>query len=389
MTTLTPSVAPNVTPTLITGSQIRSTVTSNNTIEISLIDVELPPAAADEIIIKVEATPLNPSDQASLFGVADITTVRASGNATSPHLSFDIPPHYMGFVATRLGKPLPVGGEGAGVVIAAGSSKEAQALLGKTVSIWAGGMFAQYRCVKHYQCMVMPEHITAKEAASSFINPMTALAMIETMRSEGHTALAHAAAASNLGQMLNRVCLDDGIDLVNIVRKPEQVALLKEQGAKYVVNSSSDSFISDLTAALVATGATIAFDPIGGGKLASDILSAMENVATAKMQYVDHYGSTVKKQVYIFGGLNMAPITLDRAFGFEWSISGWLLTNFLAKVDSKIKGQMIGRITAEINTTFASHYSQEISLAEALTLDAFLAYSKRLSNEKFLITPHK
>ena len=144
------------------------------------------------------------------------------------------------------------------------------------------GMYAQYRIAKVSDCMLLPEGVTPKQGASAFINPLTALGMAETMRREGHTALVHTAAASNLGQMLNRVCLMDGIDLVNVVRSAEQVDILRRIGAKYIVNSTSPTFNKDLTEALAETNATLAFDAIGGGPTAQTILASMEKVAVAR-----------------------------------------------------------------------------------------------------------
>jgi NADPH2:quinone reductase len=275
------------------------------------------------------------------------------------------------------------------MVVAAGESEAAQALLGKTVGMVGGEMYGQYRCLNVYQCMPLHEGTTAAEAASCFVNPMTALGMVETMRMEGHTALVHTAAASNLGQMLNKVCLADGIDLVNIVRKPEQEEILRALGAKYIVNSSSDSFYTDLTEALVATGATLAFDATGGGKLAGQILTCMEAAAVRNMTEYNRYGSDVFKQVYIYGGLDRSPTTLSRNFGFSWGLGGWLLTPFLQKAGLEKVMELRARVAGEIKTTFASHYTREISLAEVLSLDAMAVYGKQATGEKFLIKPHR
>ena len=295
----------------------------------------------------------------------------------------------MRMVAGRIGQSLPVGNEGAGVVVAAGSSDAAQALLGRVVGVAGGEMFAQYRCVDATQCLPLREGTTAAEGASCFVNPMTALGMVETMRMEGHTALVHTAAASNLGQMLNRICLADGIDLVNIVRKPDQEAILRDLGAKFIVNSSAADFMDDLTEALAATGATLAFDAIGGGKLAGQILTGMENVAARSLSAYNRYGSDVFKQVYIYGGLDRGPTTLNRNFGFAWSLGGWLLPNFLQRAGMERMVAMRERVAAEITTTFASHYNREVSLAEALSLTALSVYGKQATGEKFLINPQK
>jgi NADPH2:quinone reductase len=293
----------------------------------------------------------------------------------------------MKIVAGRMGESLPVGNEGAGVVVAAGSSDAAQALLGKTVGMVGGEMYAQYRCMNIMMCLELEEGTTAAEGASCFVNPLTALGMVETMRSEGHTALVHTAAASNLGQMLNRICLDEGIDLVNIVRKSEQEEILRKLGAQYICNTSSEDFMKELTEALVKTGATIAFDATGGGKLANQILSCMEAAAVQRMTQYNRYGSDVFKQVYIYGGLDTSPTVLSRNFGFTWSLSGWLLTPFLQKAGLEKLIEMRTRVAAELKTTFASHYTQEISLADVLSLDAIAQYNKRATGTKYLIKP--
>jgi NADPH:quinone reductase-like Zn-dependent oxidoreductase len=370
-----------------TGLQLRSLVKEDNTLELSLAEVAVPEPGPDEVLVRVEATPLNPSDLALLFGPADMTTAVAGGTPERPVVTADIPEKFMGMVAGRVGESMPVGNEGAGTVVAAGSSDAAQALMGKMVGIVGGEMYGQYRCVNVFMCLPLEEGTTASEGASCFVNPLTALAMVETMRMENHTALVHTAAASNLGQMLNRICIGDGIDLVNIVRKPEQEEILRELGAKYIVNSSSDSFHEELTDALEQTGATLAFDATGGGRLASDILTCMEAAAARSMTEYNRYGSDVYKQVYIYGGLDRSPTTLSRNFGFSWGIGGFLLTPFMQKVGFEKMGELRGRVAREIKTTFASHYTQEVSLAGALSLDAISVYGKQATGEKFLIKP--
>jgi len=368
--------------------QLRSLVTEEGTLELSLVDVEIPDPGPDEVIVKVEATPLNPSDLALLFGPADMSTARVSGTPQRPVISADIPSGLMKIVTARIGESLPVGNEGAGVVVAAGSSDAAQALMGKTVGMVGGEMYAEYRCMNVMMCLELQADTSAAEGASCFVNPLTALGMVETMRAEEHTALVHTAAASNLGQMLNRICQDENIDLVNIVRKSEQETLLREQGAKYICNSSSDSFMKDLTEALIATGATIAFDATGGGKLANQILTAMEAAAVKRMTEYNRYGSDVFKQVYIYGGLDTSPTVLNRNFGFSWSVAGWLLTPFLQKAGLEKLIAMRSRVAAEIKTTFSSHYTKEISLVDVLSLAAISQYNKRATGTKYLIKPH-
>ena len=370
-----------------TALQLRSTVKEDNTLEITLVDRAIPEPGPDEVLVQVEATPLNPSDLGLLFGPADLTTLRVSGTAEYPVVTADIPAELMKMVAGRIGQSMPVGNEGAGTVIGAGASDAAQALMGKRVGIIGGAMYSQYRCVNAFMCLELEAGTTAAEGASCFVNPLTTLAMVETMQMENHTALVHTAAASNLGQMLNRICMNEEIGLVNIVRKVEQEAILKDLGAKYIINSTSDSYYDDLTDALADTGATLAFDATGGGKLAGQILTCMEAAALRNMTEYNGYGSDVFKQVYIYGGLDRTPTTLTRNFGFSWSLSGFLLTPFLQKVGIEKSIQMRAKVAAEIKTTFASHYTKEVSLAEALSLEAMAVYGKQATGEKYLIKP--
>lgn len=372
-----------------TNIQLISTVNEDNTLTLALQAIDMPQPGADEIVIRIEAAPLNPSDLGVLFSAADMSTAKQSGTEQSPVITADIPVQFMPSLKTRVGVATPVGNEGAGTVVAAGSSPAAQALMGKTVAVIGGGTYRQYHCVNVQSCLELKEGTTAKEGASSFVNPLTALAMVETMRAEGHKAIIHAAAASNLGQMLNRICIADGVDLINIVRKEEQETLLREMGAKYVVNSSSDTFIADLTAAIIETGATIAFDPIGGGQLTSDILNCMEVAAARDMKEHTIYGSNTFKQVYIYGALDRGPITLHRNFGFAWGVNGFLLFNALGKLGTQTVMKMRQRVADEITTTFASHYTHEVTLAEALKLQSIAGYSKQATGEKYLITPQQ
>ena len=375
------------------GLQLRSLVKATGELEISLLSIDTPAPAPDEVVIRIEATPINPSDIGLLFGAADISTAKRTGTPASPVVTALIPEQLMKGMAGRLDQSLPVGNEGAGVVIAAGSSAAAQALLGKTVAVLGGAMYAQYRCVKADQCLVLPAGSTPVDGASCFVNPLTALGMVETMRREGHTALVHTAAASNLGQILNKICLKDHINLVNIVRKPEQAALLTGIGAKYVCDASSPSFMADLTQALVDTGATIAFDATGGGKLAGQILTCMEAalniIASRTGTEYSRYGSTTHKQVYIYGGLNTGPTEFARNFGFSWGMGGWLLFPFLQKIGPAAAQTLRERVAAELKTTFASSYSKEISLVEALQPEAIAVYGQRATGTKYLINPNK
>lgn len=371
-----------------TNIQLTSTISEDNKLTLALKNIDMPQPGADEVVIRIEAAPLNPSDLGVLFSAADMSSAKQTGTEQNPVITADVPAQFMPSLKTRVGKATPVGNEGAGTVVAAGSSPAAQALIGKTVAVIGGGTYRQFICANVQSCLELKEGTTAKEGASSFVNPLTALAMIETMRAEGHKAIIHAAAASNLGQILNRICIADGVDLINIVRKPEQEKLLRDMGAKYVVNSSNDTFLADLTAAIIETGATIAFDPIGGGQLTSDILNCMEVAATRDITEYSVYGSDTFKQVYIYGALNRGPITLNRNFGFAWGVNGFLLFNALGKLDPSTVKAMRKRIADEITTTFASNYTHEVSLAEVLQLQSIEAYSKQATGEKYLIKPH-
>ncbi|MGX9416204.1 zinc-binding dehydrogenase [Vibrio sp. WJH972] len=370
-----------------TNTHLTSTISDNNTLTLALQNIETPQPDTDEVVIRIEAAPLNPSDLAVMFGAADLATATQSETANGPAITADVPPHYMSSLKNRVGKSLPVGNEGAGTVIAAGLSPAAQALIGKTVAVIGGGTYRKFLCANVQSCLELKEGTTAKQGASSFVNPLTALAMVETMRAEGHKAIVHSAAASNLGQMLNRICIADGVDLINIVRKPEQEALLRDQGAKYVVNSSSTAFLADLTTAIIETGATIAFDPIGGGQLSSDVLNCMEAAISRDSDEYSVYGTTTFKQVYIYGALDRGPITLNRNFGFSWGVNGFLLFQALGKLGAETASSMRQRVADEITTTFASHYTHEVSLEDALKIESLETYSKQATGEKYLITP--
>ena len=372
-----------------TGLQLRSNVKKDGTLEISLVSVPTPEPKPEEVIVRVDASPINPSDQGLLFGGADLSTAKASGTPDRPVVTATVPPAALKAVGGRLDQSLPVGNEGAGVVVQAGSAPAAQALIGKTVAILGGSMYTQYRCIKAVQCLVLPPGTTAAEGASCFVNPLTALGMVATMRTEGHQAIVHTAAASNLGQMLNRICLKDNVGLVNIVRKAEQVDVLRKAGATYVCNTSSPTFMDELTDALAATGATVAFDAIGGGTLAGQILTAMEAAANRSAKEYSRYGSAVHKQVYIYGGLDRGPTQFSRTFGMAWGIGGWLLTPFLQKIGHEAAQKLRERVASEIKTTFASTYTKEISLADALRLDEIAVYGKLATAQKYLINPNK
>ncbi|MDX1383117.1 MAG: zinc-binding dehydrogenase [Thermoanaerobaculia bacterium] len=372
-----------------TSLQLRSTARSDGTLELSLAEVPVPEPGPDEVIVRVDASPINPSDLGMMFGPADLATVRAGGDADRPAVTADIPEALRRTVEGRLDQALPVGNEGAGEVIAAGSSEEAQALLGRTVAILGGAMYAQHRAIKAKQCLVLPEGTTAVEGAACFVNPLTVLGMVETMRLEGHTALVHTAAASNLGQMLQKLCLAEDVPLVNIVRREEQEELLRGIGATWVCNSSRDGFMNDLIEALAATGATLGFDAIGGGRIASQILTAMEAALLRNATEFNRYGSTTHKQVYIYGGLDRGPTELARGYGMAWGVGGWLLPPFLQRIGPEAAQRLRERVAAEITTTFASSYSREISLREALDPDTIAAYGRMATGEKFLVRPNR
>ena len=370
------------------SKQIRSEVTKEGKLLISIENTEIPVPKEDEVLIKIEATPINPSDLGLLIGPANISSMTVSGEGEDSEVNMDIPENFLRVVTDRIGQSLPVGNEGGGIVVAAGG-KDTEELVGKTVGVAGGSMYSQYRCVKASSCFVMNEGTTPAESASCFVNPLTSLAMVETMRMENHSALVHTAAGSNLGQMLIKICLSEEVPLVNIIRKEEHVNKLADIGAKYVCNSSKDTFLEDLINAIIETKATIAFDATGGGKLSGQILTAMEVAASKTASEYNRYGSDTFKQVYIYGGLDRSPTTLTRSFGFSWSLGGWLLTPFITKIGPERFNELKQRVVDEIKTTFASHYTKEISLAEVLLPENINVYSKQSTGEKYLINPNK
>jgi NADPH2:quinone reductase len=371
-----------------TALQLRSLVTSSGELEVSLTRVPIPAPAANEVLIRVDAAPINPSDLGLLFAGADLAAATRSGTGEASKVTARVPEALLRGMAARFGTSMPVGNEGAGLVVEAGESEAAQALRGKTVAALGGAMYSQYRSVPVEACLALPPDATAADGASSFVNPLTALGMVETMRREGHTALVHTAAASNLGQMLNRICIKDKIALVNIVRGDAQSDLLKSIGAVHVCNSSAPTFVKDLIAALSVTGATLAFDAIGGGKLAGTILMCMEAAIVAKATSYSRYGSSTHKQVYVYGGLGVGPMELSRNFGMAWGVGGWLVTPFLQKIGPAAVLQLKQRVAAELKTTFASRYAGEISLLDALNLETIAVYSKASTGHKYLINPN-
>src|SRR5579859_650138 len=367
------------------GLALRSTVTADGLLRLSLETVRFDEPGPDEVIVRVEATPINPSDLGLLFGPADVTTMRSEGPADRPLLVADIPPQRLRAVEGRIGQPMPVGNEGAGTVVRAGAN--VQSLLGRKVGMIGGGMYTQYRKLPAASCMPLPDGASAADGAAMFVNPLTALGFVETMKAEGHSALVHTAAASNLGVTLNRICLADGVPLVNIVRSEAQAASLRAIGARFVADSTSPDFRAELIDAVAATGATLGFDAVGGGKLAGQILDAMEAAAARGSKGYSIYGSGSRKQVYIYGGLDTGPTIIDRTFGLSWELGGWLLTPFLQKAGPETAARLRQRVADELLTTFASHYTAVISLSDVLRPEIAGAYQRKATGEKYLIDP--
>jgi NADPH2:quinone reductase len=370
-----------------TMRQLRSLVTADGRLELSIADVAVPAPAEGEVLVRIEAAPINPSDLGLLLAMADVSALEMSGTPDRPVATAPIPANVLPGLRARIGESMPVGNECCGVVVAAGSAPDAQAMLGKRVAMVGGATYAEFRNVSTFMCMVLPDDATPQQGASCFVNPLTALGMVETMRMEGHTGLVHTAAASNLGQMLNRICLADGVPLVSIVRRPEQLELLRSQGADHVCDSSAPTFMDDLQTALIATGATLAFDATGGGRLAGQILASMESAINASATTYNRYGSDVHKQVYIYGGLDRGPTEFQRNFGMSWGIGGWLLTPFLGKLGLEGMIRLRERVVSELTTTFASHYTDEVSLSGAIDPAAILVYAQQATGQKFLIRP--
>jgi NADPH2:quinone reductase len=370
-----------------TTLELRSLVTQEGELRLSLEDAPVAPPGPDEVVIRMEAAPINPSDIGVMFGPADMKTLAASTASGRPSATAKIPPQFAPFISLRAGKSLPVGNEGAGVVVDAGAN--ARHLMGRVVGAVGGGMYTRHRKMRAADVLPFPEGVTAKQGAAAFVNPLTALGMVATMRREGHKALVHTAAASNLGQMLNKLCIADGVPLVNVVRSAEQAAILKGLGAKHIVDSTAPDFPKQLVAAISETSATLAFDAIGGGPLAGQILAAMETALVAKTPPTGPYGSPVHKQVYVYGRLDPSPPALVTNIGMAWGVGGWLLFHFLQRIGAEEVQKLRQRVAAEITTTFASHYTREITLAQALEPEIIRAYYRRATGEKFLIVPSR
>jgi NADPH2:quinone reductase len=367
--------------------QLRSLVHPNGTLELSIATLPTPTPDEHEVVVLVEAAPINPSDLGLLLAMADTGKPSVGGSADHPTVTLPIPPNVMRGLQARVGESMPVGNEGCGIVVAAGAASDAQALMGKRVAMAGGATYSEYRSVPAMMCMELPDGTTAAQGASCFVNPLTALGMVETMRLEGHSGLVHTAAASNLGQMLNRICLADGVPLVNIVRRPEQATMIRQQGAEYVCDSSAPTFLDDLVAALVATRATLAFDAIGGGPLVGQILTCMETAINTTATTYSRYGSDTHKQAYIYGGLDRGPTEFSRTFGMSWGIGGWLLTPFLGRIGLEGMLRLRHRVVDELTTTFASQYTDEVSLSGAIDPTAIASYAKQATGQKYLIRP--
>jgi NADPH:quinone reductase-like Zn-dependent oxidoreductase len=364
------------------GRSLRSTISSSGELRLELAEQDIPEPGGSEVVVAVEASPINPSDLGVLLGAVDPGTLRQDGAGLLGTVSETA----LSVYRDRLDKPLPVGNEGAGTVVAAGP--DAAALVGRRVALFGGRMWADYRVAEAAAVVELPDDVSTAEGAALFINPLTALSMVETMRAEGHSALVHTAAASNLGQMLVRICAADGIGLVNVIRRPEQAQLLRDLGATHVVDSSQPDFADRLTEAIRDTGATLAFDAIGGGSLASSILNAMER-AQPPLESWTPYGTTVHKQVYIYGSLDFSPTVIDRRFGLTWSVGGYLLTNALARLGGEAIGRMRARVLAEAKTTFASGYAQTIGLNDVLDPEILAVFARRSTGTKYLVDPSR
>jgi len=370
-----------------TSIGLRTLITPDGELRVTFEEESVGDVGPDEVVIRVEASPINPTDVGLLLGPADLSALTVYSQNGRPALRAPIASKHMGSheLKPRIGKALPVGAEGAGTVVQAGAN--VAELIGKTVSTMSGGMYTGFRRVKAADCVVLPAGTSVQAAAAMNANPMTALCMVELMRREGHTALVHSAAASSLGQMLNRICIKDGIPLVNIVRSEEQVKTLNSIGAKYVVNLNAATFFEDLTAAVAATGATLAFDAVGGGTLTDTILRAMEAAFVAQQTGFSRYGTATTKHVYIYGSLNLEPTILTRTYGSSWSVSRWLFLNFLQKAGNETALSLKKRVLAELSTTFAVQYKGTLSLDDVLNPEFVKEFAQRSTGKKFLVNP--
>lgn len=364
------------------GKQIFTTLESDGTLTVEVAEATFPEPHGAQVLVRMEAAPINPSDLALLFSAADLQNAHYSPGK----IVAKMPEPFLSGSKGRHGQRLPVGNEGAGTVVAAGENPAAQALVGQRVACVPGNAFSQYVIAEAGMCLPLGD-ISSEDGASAFVNPMTALGFVETAKMEGHKAILHFAAASNLGQMLNRICLEDGIALVNVVRKQEQVDLLKSLGATHVVNASDDDFMAQLRSAIDETGAYLGFDPIGGGTSVDFAFKAMEQVAVGKMKEFSRYGSDQAKKMYIYGRLDVGPTILTPSYGFGFTLSGWLLFPFLQKAGMETMARMRKRVLDNMTTTFASHYKQRVTLEQMLEKDAAVDYRAMRTGEKYLVTP--
>lgn len=363
-----------------TGKQLTTQLDADGTLTLQLNDKTWEAPKAGQVLIKVEATPINPSDLGLLFASAD------TDNAvyTPGKIVAKMPDNATRAMKARHGIPMPAGNEAAGIVVAAGEG--AEHLLGKRIACVPGTAYATYALADTQMAFAVDDSVTAEQAASSFVNPMTALGFVETMKTEGFTGIVHAAAASNLGQMLVKICQEDNVPLVNVVRSDAQVKLLKDLGATHVLNMTDADYMPKLIDAIAETKAMIGFDPIGGGTVASQFLSAMEAAASRGAAF-SRYGSSEAKKVCIYGALDLGPTILNRAFGLTWDLSGWLLTPFMMKAGPEVVGRMRARVMKDLTTTFASHYKAHVTLEGMLTKEAVSEYNARRTGEKYLVTP--
>lgn len=364
-----------------TSRQIISTLADGKlTVEVAETEVAQP--TGNQVLVKMEAAPINPSDLAILTGMADLE----NGEYSPGKFVADMPEPFYSAQKARHGQRLPVGNEGAGTVVAAGEEEYAQSLIGQRVACVPGKAYSQYCLADAFLCMPLGD-VASEDGASAFVNPMTALGFVETAKMEEQGAIIHTAAASNLGQMLVKICQEDDMPLVNIVRKAEHVELLKGLGATHIVNSSDDDFADQLRGAIDATGAYCGFDPIGGGDMVDVCFKAMEQVAASKMSEYSRYGSEQAKKMYIYGRLDFGPTILTPSYGFGWTLSGWLLTPFLQNAGTETVLAMRDRVLNGLTSTFASSYKRKVTLEEMLTRDAVLDYRLMKTGEKYLVTP--
>jgi NADPH:quinone reductase-like Zn-dependent oxidoreductase len=366
---------------MTTGKQLFSTL-ADGKLTVEVVDTEFADPTGNQVLVQMEAAPINPSDLAILTSAADLENAEYSDGK----FIADMPEPFYSAQKGRHGLRMPAGNEGAGTVVAAGEGEMAQALMGQRVACVPGNAYSQYCIADAAMCLPLGD-ISSEEGASAFVNPMTALGFVETARMEEQGAIIHTAAASNLGQMLIKICQEDDIPLVNIVRKAEHVDMLSGLGATHIVNSSDDDFSKQLRQAIETTDAYLGFDPIGGGQAVDNCFKAMEQVAVKKMSEFSRYGSDQQKKMYIYGRLDLGPTILTPAYGFGWTLSGWLLTPFLQMAGMETIIRMRQRVLDGLTTTFASSYKRKVSLEEMLTRDAVLDYREMKTGEKYLVTP--